>query len=179
MEQRTANLIVQAPGGTASKTASSYKVALPSSWISEMGLNADQRQLVLSFDGTCIVISKKLSFEEFIAQKRQQNHEVLLLAYYDGDTLCSHIAADQTDHTVCVRDYVSDCLRTAFGNAPLPAWSDYQSFLEDRCIPRARAGLREYLEALQLDEYDPIEIIKKTSGRMAEDDQWISIEVVK
>ena len=60
----------------------------------------------------------------------------------------------------------------------VPTWDDFQNFLEERCIPRARAGLREYLEALGLDEYDPLEIIKKTSGRMAEDQQWIEIKVI-
>jgi len=50
--------------------------------------------------------------------------------------------------------------------------------LEERCIPRGRVGLREYLEIIGLDEYDPWEIVKKTQGRMAEDQQWIEIEVL-
>jgi hypothetical protein len=50
--------------------------------------------------------------------------------------------------------------------------------LEERCIPRQRAGLREYLEAHGLDEYDPLAIIKKTKGRMAEDDQWMEVNEV-
>lgn len=61
----------------------------------------------------------------------------------------------------------------------LPNWEDFQRFLEDRCIPRQRAGLREYLETLGLDEYDPLAIIEKTGGRMAEDQQWLTIEVLK
>ena len=35
--------------------------------------------------------------------------------------------------------------------------------------------MREYLEALGMDEYNPLEIIKRTQGRMAEDDQWIEV----
>jgi hypothetical protein len=46
-------------------------------------------------------------------------------------------------------------------------------------VPRQRAGLREYLEALGVDQYDPIAIIEKTAGRMAEDNQWLSIEMRK
>ena len=49
-------------------------------------------------------------------------------------------------------------------------------FLEERCIPKERDGIREYLEAIGLNEYDPLEIIKKTKGKMAEDDQWIETE---
>ena len=54
-----------------------------------------------------------------------------------------------------------------------------ESFLEERCIPRQRAGLREYLETLGLSEYDPIAIIQKTKGRMAEDAQWLEVQELK
>ena len=43
----------------------------------------------------------------------------------------------------------------------------------------ARAGLREYLETIGVDRYDPLEIIRKTQGRMAEDDLWLTVEEVK
>lgn len=58
-------------------------------------------------------------------------------------------------------------------------WEEFQRFLEDRCIPRQRTGLQKYLEALGLEEYDPLAIIEKTGGRMAGDQQWLSIEVMK
>ncbi|MED9969369.1 MAG: hypothetical protein UFA98_05070 [Ruminococcus sp.] len=48
-------------------------------------------------------------------------------------------------------------------------------FLEERCIPRTRDGLKYYLDAIGVDEYNPFEIIKKTQGRMAEDHQWIEL----
>ena len=51
--------------------------------------------------------------------------------------------------------------------------------IRDSCIPRSRAGLREYLEAIGVEEYDPLAIIRKTEGRMAEDQQWIRVEVLK
>ena len=54
--------------------------------------------------------------------------------------------------------------------------ADYEVFLAERCVPRARAGLREYLEAIGVSEYDPLAIIRKTAGRMAEDDQWLTVE---
>lgn len=46
----------------------------------------------------------------------------------------------------------------------MPSWLDFLNFLEERCIPRDRAGLREYLETIGVDEYDPIEIIQKRSA---------------
>ena len=178
MEKRLGNIIIQTPGGTAAKGSSTYKVSLPSSWIKELGIAAEKRQVELCFDGKTITISKRLTLPEFISQKSKAGHALLQFFYYDGDILCSLVAADFTDQTLCTENYVSDVIKTAFGNNEVPTWNDFQNFLEERCIPRARAGLREYLEALGLDEYDPLEIIKKTSGRMAEDNQWIKIKVV-
>ena len=178
MEKRLGNIIIQTPGGTAAKGSSTYKVSLPSSWIKELGIAAENRQVELSFDGKAITISKRLTLPEFISQKSKAGHALLQFFYYDGDILCSLVAADFTDQTLCTENYVSDVIKTAFGNNEVPTWNDFQNFLEERCIPRARAGLREYLEAIGLDEYDPLEIIKKTSGRMAEDNQWIQIKVI-
>ena len=178
MEKRIGNIIIQTPGGTAAKGSSTYKVSLPSSWIKELGIAAENRQVELSFDGKAITISKRLTLSEFISRKSKAGHALLQFFYYDGDILCSLVAADFTDQTLCTENYVSDVIKTAFGNNEVPTWNDFQNFLEERCIPRARAGLREYLEALGLDKYDPLEIIKKTSGRMAEDKQWIKIQVM-
>ena len=44
METRTANLIIGTSGGTAGGNATNYKLALPSTWIKEMGLTPEQRQ---------------------------------------------------------------------------------------------------------------------------------------
>ena len=46
-------------------------------------------------------------------------------------------------------------------------------------MPRQRVGIQEYLESIDVAEYVPWEIIQKTQGRMAEDQQWIEIEALK
>lgn len=178
MKKRIGNVIIQAPGGTASKNSCTYKVSLPSAWIKEMGITDSDRQIELTFDGTAITISKKLSLDEFICSGRNEEHKIYLFSYYDDQTLCSKIAADYTDQTLCFENYTSNFLRTAFGNNSAPTWEDFQIFLEERCIPRSRAGLREYLETIGVERYEPLDIIYKTKGRMAEDDQWIHLEVM-
>lgn len=178
MERRLGKIIKHASGGTAAKGASTYKLTLPSAWVKEMGISEFNREVELSFDGHAITIAKRLSAEEFINAKKEQGHALLRLSYFDGDALCSTIIADKTERRICVENHVDHIIKTAFGNNLLPTWDDFQKFLEERCIPRARAGLREYLEAIGVEEYDPIEIIKKTEGRMAEDGQWIKIEVL-
>lgn len=179
METRTANLIIGTSGGTAGGNAINYKLALPSTWIKEMGLTPEQRQVELRFDGASIVITRKLPFAEFLEASRHAGHKVLLLSCYSGDTLCARIAADETEKTVHVENLAADCLKLPFGNNKNPIWEDYQHFLEDRCIPKTRAGLQEYLEAIGVDRYDPLEIIQKTQGRMAEDAIWLTVEEIK
>ncbi len=179
METRTANLIIGISGGTASGNATNYKLALPSTWIKEMGLTPEQRQVELRFDGASIVITRKLTFAEFLEASHRTGHEVLLFSCYSGDTLCARIAADETEKTVCIENLATDYLKLPFGNNPSPSWADYQHFLEDRCIPKTRAGLQEYLETIGVDSYEPLEIIRKTQGRMAEDDLWLTVEELK
>ena len=179
METRTANLIIGTSGGTAGGSANNYKISLPSTWVQKLGLDAGNRQMELSFDGTSITITRKLSFSEFLEAHRQTGHKLFLISCYSGAVLCAQIAADETAKKLCVENLVSDFLKLPFGNNRNPSWEDYLHFLESRCIPRTRAGLREYLETIGADRYDPLEIIRKTQGRMAEDDLWLTVEEVK
>lgn len=178
MEQRNAKVNISSAGGTASNGSRTYKVTLPTKWLKEMGVTEGQRELHLEFDGTKIVLSRPLSGNAFAQQRQKLGHEVKILRFYDEETLCSSIYADFTEHTLTVENQDVPLLKTAFGNNPFPTWKDLMDFLEERCIPQQRAGLREYLETLGLAEYDPMAIIEKTGGRMAEDRQWLSIEVL-
>jgi len=179
VENRTGRIIVGAAGGTAGKNAKTYKVSLPSAWIAQMGLSADDKEIELSFDGRQISIRKKLLLEEFTENKRRQEHDLKLLNYYDGSTLCTRICADFTEQTLAVENTSVPNLNRAFGVTETPSWEDLMSFLEERCIPRQRDGLCYYLDELGLDEYDPLEIVKRTQGRMAEDQQWLTVEDLK
>lgn len=178
MERRLGNIIIHASGGTAGKGANTYKLTLPSAWVKEMGIDGSDREVELSFDGSSITIARRLSVDEFISAKRELGHALTKLSYFDGEKLCTTIIADSTERVLYIENHTDRVIKTAFGNNLVPTWEDLQHFLEERCIPRARAGLREYLETIGVEEYDPIEIIKKTEGRMAEDDQWIRIEVL-
>ena len=178
MERRKGNVIIHASGGTAGKGANTYKLTLPSSWMKEMGIHENQREVELCFDGHSITVSCPMSMEEFISNKRTQGHELSKLSYYNGDSLCTTIIADRTDHSLHVENHSEQLLKTAFGNNDSPTWEDLEYFLAERCVPRTRAGLREYLETIGVEEYDPFVIIQKTAGRMAEDDQWIKVEVL-
>lgn len=179
MEKRTGRVMIHAPGGTASKGSYTYKLSLPSSWIKEIGITEDDREVELFFDGSTISISKKLSMAEFINRGKQEKHILYLFLYYNEQALSSKVVANYTEKTLCVENYTDSFIHTAFGKNLTPTWNDFETFLEERCIPRSRAGLREYLETIGVDQYDPLKIIQKTKGRMAEDNQWLCVEVVE
>ena len=179
METRLGKITAGKAGGTASSGSKTYKLTLPSAWVAAMGLAGDGGRVVLSFDGETIIIRPEQSVEQYKVARLAQGHELMEIRYYNGNALCTLIYADKTAQDLCIENYTDNLVKTAFGKNPLPSWEDLKTFLEERCIPRQRAGLREYLEALGLDEYDPLAIIQKTKGRMAEDDQWMEVREIR
>lgn len=177
MDKRNANIIAGAGGGTASRSAKTYKISLPTEWVKRLGL-ANDRAAEISFDGERIIIEKKKSVQAFIENKLSKKHLVRIIRYYDADKLCTLIAADFSDKTLSFENYTDLAVKRAFGNYSYPDWSDFEGFLADRCIPQSRSGLKYYLNALGVDSYNAIDIIRKTQGRMAEDNQWLEIEEI-
>lgn len=171
IEQRKAKILINKAGGTAGADAKNYRVALPSAWINELGIDEESREVVLQFDGESITIRRAVSggYSDFVDTARRHGHELLVLHFYDGNALCTKICADRTTCTLAIENRTADVLRTAFGVDQNPTWDDLQQFLESRCVPRQRDGLHYYLTELGLETYDPLEIIRKTEGRMAED----------
>lgn len=173
MDKRKTKLIVNKSGGTASKGGKTYRVTIPNTWIEQLSLSESKRDINIAFDGDRIIIEPEISMEEYAL--KHNGNKLIKLNFYNNDMLCSAILADYTDKQVKIENYINDKFHTAFGVNGNPSWDDYLSFLEDRCVPRKRAGLREYLNTLGIDEYNPLEIIKKTHGKMAEDNQWIEV----
>ena len=173
METRNAKLIVNKSGGTASEKSKTYRVTIPNSWVEQLGISEDNREIELSFNGTEITVRRKQTMKEY--KDTHNRNKLLQLQFFHGDSLCTTILADETAEKVLIENHTSDPLYTAFGVNDNPGWQDYQSFLEERCIPKSRAGLQEYLNAIGVDEYHPLEIIRKTKGRMAEDQSWLEV----
>ena len=76
----------------------------------------------LSFDGTSITITRKLSFFEFLETNRQTGHKLLLVSCHSGPLLCARIAADETTQKIRVENLVSNFLKLSFGNNQNPSW---------------------------------------------------------
>lgn len=100
----------------------------------------------------------------------------LRLWYMYKSTVCTVIDVDEINRQVEIRNYINNPLYRAFGVNTEPEYEDYEEFLESRCFPRTRDKMKIELRELGIPFYDPIMIIEKTEGRMADDDFWIRIE---
>lgn len=83
---------------------------------------------------------------------------------------------NEPERKVKVKNYTDKIMFRAFGVVETPDYDQYLEFLESRCFPSIRDKMKLILKDLDLPFYDPMMIIEKTEGRMAEDDFWIRIE---
>lgn len=96
--------------------------------------------------------------------------------YMYESTVCSIIDVDELNREVTVYNYMDNPLYRAFGVNTKPSYEDYEAFLESRCFPRTRDKMKLELKRLGIPFYDPIMIIEKTEGRMADDRFRLRIE---
>lgn len=95
--------------------------------------------------------------------------------YMYKEEVCSVILINYRAQKITVINETDDLIHRAFGVRVRPGWKEFEEFLESRCFPRTRDRIRMVLEDMGLDFYDPLSIIERTEGRMAEDGQWIRI----
>lgn len=95
--------------------------------------------------------------------------------FMNGDECCTHLLIDCRRQRILIQNTTDVLLHRAFGVKQKPSWQDFEDFLEERCFPRTRAHLRLVLQDIDVDSYDPLAIVEKTNGRMAEDNQWLRI----
>ena len=98
------------------------------------------------------------------------------LWYYYLNTVCTIIDVDTINQRVEIKNYTDNLIFRAFGRNEHPTFEDYEQFLRSRCFPEERDKMKLMLRELDIPFYDPLMIIEKTNGRMAEDDFWIKIE---
>ncbi|MDO4413598.1 MAG: helix-turn-helix domain-containing protein [Erysipelotrichaceae bacterium] len=100
----------------------------------------------------------------------------LRLKYYYKNILCTIIDVNLIRRIVKIRNYTSDTLHCAFGRNLNPSFEEYMDFLRSRCFPESRDKMKIELNQLDIPYYDPLLIIQKTEGKMADDSFRIEIE---
>lgn len=57
-EKRVGRVIFNKSGGNSSKNSFTHKLNIPSTWVKEMGVTQDDREVVLKFENGIITIEK-------------------------------------------------------------------------------------------------------------------------
>lgn len=91
--------------------------------------------------------------------------------YMDREKLATIIEACAVTQKVYIINFTDDMLSRAFGVNEKPDWDDFEEFMESRCMPRTRYGIREELSYMGIEIYDPFQIVEKTKGRVHGDGQ--------
>lgn len=132
----------------------------------------------IKIKGPIVTLIKMLNtYPEFSTNFRIQDTKYSLrLWYMFKDEVCTIIDVDEKNRKVEIFNYTNDLIFRAFGNNEYPDYDEYQSFIESRCFPKSRDNLKVYLRELDIPFYEPLMIIEKTLGKMADDDFWIKIE---
>lgn len=97
----------------------------------------------------------------------------MVLNYRCKDALCAIIRVDFNTKSVNVENFAEDVFYRPFGIIENPSFEDFKELLEERCFPRTRHHVKYYLKKLGLYFYDPLEIVRKTNGRVYGDNFWI------
>lgn len=105
----------------------------------------------------------------------EKKYKFRLWYMYHG-FVCTIIDVDEMERRVAIHNYIANPIYRAFGVNSEPTFEDYEEFVKSRCFPETRDKLKLELKKLDIPFYDPIMIIEKTKGRMADDDFWIRIE---
>ena len=108
--------------------------------------------------------------------KVPEKTEPMRLWYMYKNEVCTIIDVNEREKRVRIYNYTKDNIFRAFGANENPTFEEYKDFLESRCFPRTRDKMKLILKELDLPFYEPLMIIEKTAGRMAEDEFWIKIE---
>ena len=99
----------------------------------------------------------------------------LRLLYMKGNKINTIIDVSLIDRKIRVKNYTNNIIDRAFGNKENITFEDYEKFLESRCFPKTRDKMKIQLDLLNLSYYDPLMIIEKTKGEMADDDYHVEI----
>ncbi len=99
------------------------------------------------------------------------------IRYMNRNKPCTDIVIDFGNSDLHIINYTAEITDRAFGCIEHPNWNQFTNFLESRCFPKTRAGLKYVLKELGLQYYDPWKIVQKTSGKLTDDHQWIDFNV--
>ncbi len=105
-----------------------------------------------------------------------QEYPLRILYMYKNQP-CTVIDVDEAKQVVKIKNFTDKLAYRAFGSIENPDYGQFIEFVKSRCFPETRDKIKIELEALGLPFYDPISIMEKTAGKMAED--LFSVKIIR
>ena len=130
--------------------------------------NIPQRIIAEHFKTTRQTVARYLNSEDFDYSMK--------IDYMFKTSVCTTIYVDFKNEKINIVNKTGDILHRAFGMNESPSWQDFLDFVSDRCFSKSRGDRKDMLKALDIDSYDPIQIIEKTKGKTYEDRQWMKFK---
>lgn len=116
-----------------------------------------------------------ITFLDYTITKQEECGDDMIIKLHSPRGIGTIIYVDYKTETVKIENKTDEILDTAFGVTESPTWEDYERFLEERCFPRSRDKMKLVLKDVGVPVYDPLQIIRKTEGRMYDDNLWLEI----
>ena len=96
--------------------------------------------------------------------------------YMEREIVTANVEVDYAVKNVKYQPLTKDIYALPFGVNMSPSIADVSRFFESRCFPKDRRNCKQLLEDLGIDDYVPLDIVRKTHGRQLEDYCWILFE---
>lgn len=119
---------------------------------------------------TIVTIADKLNFNLILEDRLKNKWDGSRISVYWKNELTAKVAIDGFNVTIeKFTDDISKQFFYAFDHMDMIQLSE---LLESRCWERERVGIEDILAKLGIEEYDPIEIVKRTFGVSYNDFIW-------
>ena len=102
--------------------------------------------------------------------------EDIRFSYMVKDEVIAEVEFNYSTGKVKVKNYIDDPVMLPFGVNENPTIKDLDRFLESRCVSRNRGNLKDVLNLIGVEEYDPYLIVRETYGLLWDDYSWIKFE---
>ena len=136
MEKRKANIIFGKSGGNASRNSYNCKISIPKTWVDRMGVNIDNREVELAFDGDRITIQNKPVVNKWKVQEvaffwmqMYKNHESIPFYNFKDNIIMGDELANLGFEMDCVKSYCD-----TFGEMRMPDIDELKHFLPEMNI---------------------------------------------
>ena len=111
-----------------------------------------------------------------LVRVRKMAGMMIRFQYLQRDKVNAEVELDESCKKIKYQTYTDNIYLLPFGANMEPTIADLSRFLESRCFPKERRNCTQLLDDLGLDEYIPLDIVRKTHGRQLEDYCWIRFE---